>query len=83
MFETSRSTLVNSGEGLSMLAAMFSGRHLLNAQEDGTVFLDRDPELFSNVLQFLRTGTYVTCQFVNVLEILESQLAHAARGERL
>ncbi len=39
-----------------MLAAMFSGRFRVDKEEDGTVFIDRDPELFRRVLAYLRDG---------------------------
>ena len=36
---------------------MFSGRHQLEKMEDGrTVFLDRNPKIFSLMLDYLRNG---------------------------
>jgi hypothetical protein len=50
---TTRSTLCTYKD--STLAAMFSGRHKLT-MHNGRVFIDRDGEVFGNVLQFLRNG---------------------------
>lgn len=36
--------------------AMFSGRHRVTAREDGSYFLDRDPNRFRHVLNYLRDG---------------------------
>jgi hypothetical protein len=41
----------------SMLAAMFSGRHALTPDEDGSYFIDRDGKHFGHILNFLRQGT--------------------------
>ena len=51
-FHSRRSTL--SREPDSMLAALFSGRFMVDKEEDGTIFIDRDPELFRKVLAYLR-----------------------------
>ena len=40
----------------SMLAAMFSGRHDLRREEDGSVFIDRDGTHFRHILNYLRDG---------------------------
>jgi hypothetical protein len=40
----------------SMLAAMFSGRHHLATDDDGRVLLERDPNVFSYVLDYLQNG---------------------------
>ena len=40
----------------SMLDAMFSGRHAVIEEEDGSVFLDRDGSAFGHVLAYLRDG---------------------------
>uniref|UniRef100_A0A0G4HRY7 Potassium channel tetramerisation-type BTB domain-containing protein n=1 Tax=Chromera velia CCMP2878 TaxID=1169474 RepID=A0A0G4HRY7_9ALVE len=52
VFETSRETLVQQGG--SFLASLLSGRHLVSRDRQGRVFLDRDPEAFRLVLNFLR-----------------------------
>ena len=54
-FATSRGTLTAVPD--SMLAAMFSGRHKLAPNEDGSFFIDRDPEYFRHILNYLRNGT--------------------------
>ena len=40
----------------SMLAAMFSGRHKLVQESDGSFFIDRDGTHFRHILNFLRDG---------------------------
>ena len=39
-----------------MLSAMFSGRHALHQEADGSIFLDRDGSIFGHVLEYLRDG---------------------------
>ena len=39
-----------------MLAAMFSGRHELKKEPDGSYFIDRDGIHFRHILNFLRDG---------------------------
>ncbi|XP_045169222.2 BTB/POZ domain-containing protein KCTD7-like [Mercenaria mercenaria] len=41
----------------SMLAAMFSGRHVISKDKDGRFFIDCDGNLFEYILNFLRFGT--------------------------
>jgi hypothetical protein len=53
-FETTLSTLTRHPD--SMLAAMFSGRHDLQPDDEGYVFIDRDGTHFRVILNFLRTG---------------------------
>jgi hypothetical protein len=55
IFVTSHSTLTACPT--SMLAAMFSGRHTLIPSEDGSHFIDRDPQHFRHILNYLRNGT--------------------------
>ncbi|KAG2233889.1 hypothetical protein INT48_005230 [Thamnidium elegans] len=52
MFETSQSTLGRDTN--SLLATMFSGRHPISAESDGSYFIDRDPSHFRLVLNYLR-----------------------------
>lgn len=40
----------------SMLAAMFSGRHEIKIEPDGTIFIDRDGTHFRYILNYLRDG---------------------------
>lgn len=53
-FSTSLSTLTRDPS--SMLAAMFSGRHQLKTEADGSHFIDRDGTHFRYILNFLRDG---------------------------
>ena len=39
-----------------MLAAMFSGRHEVKVEDDGTIFIDRDGTHFRHILNYLRDG---------------------------
>ena len=50
---TSKSTLCMAQD--STLAAMFSGRHRLSIH-NGRVFIDRDGEVFCQVINYLRNG---------------------------
>ena len=51
-YTTTLSTLTKYPD--SMLGAMFSGRHDLPQQEDGSYFIDRDGEVFKYILMYLR-----------------------------
>ena len=51
-FTTSLKTL--QAEPESMLGVMFSGRHPLVKQEDGSIFIDRDGTYFRIILNYLR-----------------------------
>lgn len=53
-FVTSLTTL--TADPNSMLAAMFSGRHKLDLDEDMSVFVDRNGDAFAHLLEWLRTG---------------------------
>eukprot|EP01130_Rhizamoeba_saxonica_P008501 TRINITY_DN3442_c2_g1_i1.p1 TRINITY_DN3442_c2_g1~~TRINITY_DN3442_c2_g1_i1.p1 ORF type:complete len:312 (-),score=56.11 TRINITY_DN3442_c2_g1_i1:46-981(-) len=53
-FTTSLETLTKD-KG-SMLCAMFSGEWMPGTQENGAIFIDRDGELFSYVLRYLRSN---------------------------
>lgn len=52
VFETARSTLVQQTG--SFLEALLSGRHHVSRDRHGRVFLNRDPEHFRAILNFLR-----------------------------
>ena len=54
VFTTSKLTLTKDPN--SMLAAMFSGRHSLVQEADGSYFIDRDGTHFRYILNFLRDG---------------------------
>lgn len=54
LFATSLTTL--SRDPTSMLAAMFSGRHQLKTESDGSHFIDRDGTHFRYILNYLRDG---------------------------
>ena len=51
-YRTTLSTLTKYPD--SMLGAMFSGRHDLPQQKDGSYFIDRDGEVFKYILMYLR-----------------------------
>lgn len=53
-FTTSLMTLQKDPD--SMLAAMFSGRHKLKTESDGSYFIDRDGAHFRYILNYLRDG---------------------------
>ena len=48
------STLTLTKDSQSMLAAMFSGRHSVKKEEDGSYFIDRDGTHFRYILNYLR-----------------------------
>ena len=51
-FTTSLQTLQKDAD--SMLGIMFSGRHAITKQDDGTIFIDRDGRHFHIILNYLR-----------------------------
>jgi len=55
IYHSSRTTLTSMPG--SMLEAWFSGRHALEEDEDGRVFIDRDGGTFKLVLEYLRSPT--------------------------
>jgi hypothetical protein len=54
-YDTSLATLTKDQN--SMLAAMFSGRYALKAEQDGSYFVDRDGSNFRYILNYLRDNT--------------------------
>jgi hypothetical protein len=57
-FHTTTATLCNVPG--SMLEAMFSGRHAMQASEDGSYFIDRDGTYFRHILNYLRDSSIPT-----------------------
>lgn len=62
-YETTLTTLTADGDD-SMLGSMFSGRHELNPNEDGEVFIDRDGKHFGHILNVLRDSSVT----VNIID---------------
>ncbi|KAL8957711.1 MAG: hypothetical protein Q9193_005093 [Seirophora villosa] len=56
-FQTYKTTLAGS----ETLASMLSDRWRAHQQPDGSYFLDLDPDTFTHVLRYLRTGLYPIC----------------------
>ena len=52
------STLTLTKDPQSMLAAMFSGRHSVKKEDDGSYFIDRDGTHFRYILNYLRDGGF-------------------------
>lgn len=65
---TSRSTILKYPE--TMLAKMLTRPDMANPDEDGSYFFDRNPDLFSYVLDFYRTDKIVYPTFVSVEDFL-------------
>eukprot|EP01069_Polyplicarium_translucidae_P008527 Polyplicarium_translucidae@DN3232_c0_g1_i3.p1 len=55
VFSTARATLCQQPG--SYIESLVSGRHQLSRDSSGRIFLDRDPELFRSILNFLRDTT--------------------------
>lgn len=51
-FETSRATISQQPE--SFLAGLVSGRHEINRDKNGRIFIDRDSDQFRSIVNFLR-----------------------------
>jgi len=56
IFTTSLDTLTKEKD--SMLASMFGGNFTIAADEDGEIFIDRSPQHFGVILNYLRTGLF-------------------------
>ena len=52
------STLTLTRDPQSMLAAMFSGRHSVKRDSDGSYFIDRDGTHLCYILNYLRDGGF-------------------------
>ncbi len=63
LYTTSILTLTKDPD--SMLAVMFSGRHSLVQEQDGSYFLDRDGTHFRYILNFLRDGGFKEGKGIN------------------
>ncbi|KAH7825254.1 putative BTB/POZ domain-containing protein KCTD8/12/16 [Monocercomonoides exilis] len=55
LFTTLKTTLMK--QETSLLAQMISGKKQVVRDKDGRIFLDRNPEMFSMILEFLRTDS--------------------------
>ena len=73
------STLTLTRDVDSMLAAMFSGRHALTQEADGSYFIDRDGTHFRYILNYLRDGGLRNGALPTDKGILSELLAEAAR----
>ena len=71
MYRATLSTLTKYPD--SMLGVMFSGRHDLPQQEDGSYFIDRDGEVFKYILMYLRDSTVA---FIHASRLDEAQQLH-------
>jgi hypothetical protein len=56
-FHTPRAVLMGPASKEGMLGVMFSGHFPAETDEEGYVFVDRDPSMFGIVLDALRNGT--------------------------
>ena len=73
LFTTTTATLTHYPD--TMLGAMFSGRHALIQDKNGTYFIDRDGTHFREILNFLRGSTAST------LKLLRQRLSPGALEE--
>jgi hypothetical protein len=67
LITTTRLTLTSEKE--SMLASMFSSRYELSKDKDGNIFIDRNPELFKLVLEFLRTKQFFGLDRIDIKQL--------------
>ncbi|TRZ00643.1 hypothetical protein DNTS_027223 [Danionella cerebrum] len=70
-FTTTRSTLVKEAE--SMLAHMFRGKDVWGNKQDeqGAFLIDRSPDYFEPILNYLRHGQLIVNDGINLLGVLE------------
>ena len=57
LFQTTAQTLASRGE--NFFYSLVSGRHQSQKDKNGAYFIDRDPKMFSIILNFLRTGRII------------------------
>jgi len=60
-FKTTRGTLcdgLGSSDGSGFFRTLFSGNWSVRTQEDGSIFVDADPDVFDILLRYLRTGVF-------------------------
>ena len=79
-FTTSLQTL--QSEPSSMLGAMFSGRHPIIKQDDGSIFIDRDGRHFHMILNYLR-GNISSVEQLSYDRIILSDLSSEAEFYQL
>ena len=66
-----------------MLAAMFGDRgHTPSFDTQGNYFIDRDPQFFGCVLNYLRTQRLIVTDHIPLTGILEVRGERGERGER-
>jgi len=70
-FKTSKSTLTNFD---SYFKSMFSGRHAIELDEDGYIFIDRDGTYFHYILNYLRNGNILLPNDEDILFNLSNEV---------
>eukprot|EP00929_Paragymnodinium_shiwhaense_P122609 TRINITY_DN9549_c1_g2_i1.p1 TRINITY_DN9549_c1_g2~~TRINITY_DN9549_c1_g2_i1.p1 ORF type:complete len:363 (-),score=38.32 TRINITY_DN9549_c1_g2_i1:166-1254(-) len=71
-FQTSLATLGSDPD--SFFGALASGRHRVDWEQDGSLFIDRSPKHFPFVLEYLRNGRSTPLQFESTLHMDELRL---------
>lgn len=56
MFFSTKSTLTTGTRNSSFFDSLFNGKIPTELDEDGNIWIDRDPEMFPYILNYLRTG---------------------------
>ena len=69
VFRTTMTTLQRFPD--TMIGAMFSGRHPLNTNKDGAIFVDRDGTHFRHILNFLRDPYNYNVKHLGPAEVIE------------
>lgn len=71
IFHVSRETLIKQD---SFFSSMFSGKFSIMPESDGTYFIDRDPDLFPHILNYLRNGSLALHHFSKAqIELLHAE----------